>query len=68
VSVKDFEENIKHLSQQQILTAGIDTLNKLLVEKGICTNEELQNGILDWMEKSNLKSPESEDKETGEDT
>jgi hypothetical protein len=62
MKTKDFEKHISHLSQEQILNGGVSTLNKLLVEKGLTTPEELQAGLLDWMKKHDLEAPKHKNK------
>lgn len=47
--IKDFEKCIKHLSQEEILTGSISSLNELLVQKGIVSRRELQEAFLSWM-------------------
>ncbi|MDP3963493.1 MAG: hypothetical protein Q8Q39_03275 [bacterium] len=49
MKVKNFEKNIRHLTQEELLTGGMSSLQKILVAKGITTKEELQAGLLAWM-------------------
>jgi hypothetical protein len=46
----EFEKKIRHLDQIQVITGAIDTLNKLLVDKGIVKPEELQSYFNSWMQ------------------
>ncbi len=50
MKVKNFEKRISHLTQQEILAYSVSSLNKLLVDKGIVTRDELQKYFLEWME------------------
>ena len=59
MKTKDFEKHISHLSQEQILTGGLSTINKLLAEKGIVTSEELQLGLLGWVKEQGLETSKS---------
>lgn len=49
MTVEEFEEQIKHLDQTEVLAASISSLNNLLVEKNLIKAEELQKHFLDWM-------------------
>lgn len=62
MKTKDFEKHIKHLSQEQVLTGGLGTINKLLVEKGLVTAEELQAGLMDWIKEQGLEAPKTKSK------
>ncbi len=57
MEVESFEKGIRHLTQKQLLTAGQSALNKLLVEKGVVTVEELQNGLTEWMQEHGKEAP-----------
>jgi hypothetical protein len=52
MDIAEFESKIKQLDQEHILTGAISSLNKLLVDKGIVRQEELQNYFLQWMSES----------------
>jgi hypothetical protein len=52
MDIANFESKIKQLDQEQILTGAISSLNKLLVDKGIVKQEELQDYFLDWISRS----------------
>jgi hypothetical protein len=52
MDIASFESKIKQLDQEQILTGAISSLNKLLVDKGIVKQEELQDYFLHWMNQS----------------
>ena len=49
MDVKRFEKKLKHLTQEEILTGAISSLNKLLVDKGIVSANELQKYFLEWL-------------------
>ena len=49
MTVEEFEKHIRHLDQSQILAASISSLNKLLVDKHIVKQEELQDYLLQWI-------------------
>ena len=42
MDVKRFEKKLKHLTQEEILTGAISSLNMLLFDKGITSEKELQ--------------------------
>lgn len=46
MKITDIEKKIKHLSQQQILTIAVNTINHILVEKGITTIKEIRERFL----------------------
>ena len=52
MDITEFESKIKQFDQQYILTGAISSLNKLLVDKGIVKQEELQDYFLHWMSES----------------
>jgi len=47
--MEQFEQHIKDLDQTEILSGAISSLNKLLVDKKIVQENELQDYFLDWM-------------------
>lgn len=49
MKTKNFEKKIKHLSQTQILTGAVSSLNRALVSKGIATEAELQSYFQAWL-------------------
>ena len=53
--IEKFERRIQHLDQTQILSGAINSLNKLLIDKGIAKPEEIQDYFLQWMQEQNLK-------------
>jgi hypothetical protein len=52
MDIAEFESRIKQLDQQHILTGAISSLNKLLVDKGIVKQEEIQDYFLHWISES----------------
>lgn len=54
MDIEKFEKRIKHLSQTQILSGAISSLNKLLVDKGVVTYTEIQKYFSAWMEEYKL--------------
>jgi hypothetical protein len=52
MDIASFESKIKQLDQEQILTGAVRSLNKLLVDKGIVKEEELQDYFLHWLRES----------------
>ena len=49
MDVKRFEKKLKHLTQEEILTGAISSLNMLLFDKGITSEKELQKYFLEWL-------------------
>lgn len=49
MEVSEFEHKISHLEQDEIITTSLSVITKVLVEKGICTEEEIQNKFLELM-------------------
>ena len=49
MDVREFEKKIHHLTQEEIIETGVSVTNMILVEKGICTEDELQNKFLEVM-------------------
>jgi hypothetical protein len=45
-TLEEFERKILHLSQDEVITTTLSAITKILIEKGICTEEELQNKFL----------------------
>ena len=43
MQVENFESKVKHLTQSQLLTGAISSLNKFFVDKGVLSEEEIQN-------------------------
>jgi hypothetical protein len=54
MEVVKFESRIKHLDQEQILSGAISSLNKLLVDKGIIKENEIQDYFFNWMKEHKL--------------
>jgi hypothetical protein len=54
MDIVNFESRIKHLDQEQILSGAISSLNKLLVDKGIVKENEIQDYFLHWMSEQKL--------------
>ena len=52
---RQFMKSIQHLNQVEILSGAVSTLNRLLVDKGVVTDKELQEKFLDWMRRSGLE-------------
>jgi len=50
-SPRTFAKRIKHLSQDSIASVAVSALNRLLVDKGIVTELELQQTFLDEAER-----------------
>jgi hypothetical protein len=49
VTIEQFEQHIRNLDQTEILSGAISSLNKLLVDKKIVQESELQDYFLEWM-------------------
>jgi hypothetical protein len=49
VTIQQFEQHIADLDQTEILSGAISALNKLLVDKKILREQELQDYFLEWM-------------------
>ncbi len=49
MGIREFENKIRHLTQEEIIQTGVSVTNMILVEKGICTEDELQNKFLEVM-------------------
>jgi len=49
MTIKKFEQHIKHLNQLEVVTGTVSSLTHLLVDKGLVTVEELQEQFLHWM-------------------
>jgi len=56
MNIEQFEQHIKDLDQTEVLSGAINALNKLLVDKKIIQEAELQEYFLDWM-RNRTKSP-----------
>jgi hypothetical protein len=54
VNIASFESRIKHLEQEEILSGAISSLNKLLVDKGIVKETEIQDYFLHWLSEQKL--------------
>lgn len=54
MKTKKFENKIEHLTQIQILSGAVSSLNQLLVDKGIISEKELQKYFKRWMRTNNL--------------
>ena len=52
MKVEKFEKQLKGLGQVDILTGAVDSLNKLLVDKGVITQRELQDYFSSWINKN----------------
>lgn len=48
MNVQKFEKKLKGLTQEEILTGAISSLNQLLVDKGVTNKNELQKYFLKW--------------------
>ena len=46
MKIADIEKKIKHLSPEQVLTVAINTINRILIDKGITTIEEIRERFL----------------------
>ena len=49
MTIQQFEQHIADLDQTEILSGAISALNKLLVDKNILREQELQCYFLEWM-------------------
>jgi hypothetical protein len=49
MNIDEFEKKIQHLGQEEVIATGLSVITKMLVEKDICTDEELQNKFLEMM-------------------
>jgi hypothetical protein len=49
LNIDEFEKQVKDLDQTEILSGAISSLNKLLVDKRIVQEKELQDYFLEWM-------------------
>jgi hypothetical protein len=54
-----FESKIRHLNQEEILTGAISSLNRLLVDKGLIKEDEVQNYFLNWLNQHKLEKAAS---------
>ena len=54
MQTKVFARHIRHLDQADILTGAISSLNKLLVDKRLIQERELQDYFLEWMRQQKL--------------
>ncbi len=66
MSTEEFEKRIKHLDQIQILSGAISSLNRLLIDKGLVEEEELQDFFLDWVREQGLSKKSSRNKKTSQ--
>jgi hypothetical protein len=57
VDIRKFERKICHLTQEEIVQTGVSVTNMILVEKGICTEDELQNKFLKVMRQPDELNP-----------
>jgi hypothetical protein len=64
MDIASFESRIKDLDQQEILAGAISSLNKLLVDKGVLRQDEIQEYFLQWMDESKLPKKKSTRKKT----
>jgi len=55
MKIEKFEAKIRNLKQEQLLTGAISSLNKLLVDKGIINEDEIQNYFLNWVSEHHLQ-------------
>ncbi len=62
MNIEEFEKQIDHLDQTEILTGAISSLNKLLVDKNLVQEEELQNYLLEWIREHKRKNGKAETK------
>ena len=49
MNIEQFEQEIEHLDQTEVLSGAISSLNKLLVDKKVVQEEEIQEYFLQWM-------------------
>lgn len=49
MEVGKFAKKLKGLDQIEVVTGFVSALNKLLVDKGVVTEKELQKYFLDWL-------------------
>ena len=49
MTTKDFQKHIRHLGQTEVLTGAVSSLNKLLVDKHLVSEDDLQTYFLDWL-------------------
>ena len=49
MKVEEFEKQIKHLADSEIARGSTFALNRILIEKGLVTKEELQDMFLEWL-------------------
>ena len=49
MKVEEFEKHIKHLADSEIVRGSVFALNRILIEKGLVTKEELQDMFLEWL-------------------
>lgn len=55
MEVQKFERKIKHLKNKQILQGSINAITKVLVSKGLVTEEELQDTFMEWVNHNGLQ-------------
>jgi hypothetical protein len=53
VATKNFEKSIRHLRQMDVLTGAVSSLNKLLVDKHLVSEDDLQTYFLNWLRTRN---------------
>lgn len=51
MKAEKFEKKLKGLTQVEVLTGVVAVLNKLLMDKGIVSEAELQRYMSDWLKK-----------------
>lgn len=49
MDVQRFSRRLRHLTQEEICTGAISSLNQLLIDKGITSQAELQRYFLEWL-------------------
>lgn len=55
MKIAEFEKKITHLSQAEIVSTALSVIVKILIEKGIATEYELQNKFLELAPKKKSK-------------
>lgn len=58
MKTEKFEKKIKHLTQVEILSVAVSVINKILFDKGLITQEDLQRLFLNEIKMSHLTKAE----------
>jgi hypothetical protein len=53
VAIKNFEKHIRNLRQMEVLTGAVSSLNKLLVDKRLVSEDDLQTYFMNWLRTRN---------------